>query len=88
MSEQTRTSPPERPEASTSRKEAIAMAVYAALGCTKIDYRSPRKMYQASEQIADFVEDALDRLMPEWVREYEEYLRDGPAGLRIERPGQ
>lgn len=36
-------------------KQPIQQAILAALGCTKIDYRSPRKLDKAASQIADFV---------------------------------
>ena len=38
---------------------AIQAAILAALGCTTIDYHSPKKLDEAAEQIARFVEDAL-----------------------------
>jgi len=41
------------------RLSLIQGAVFAALGCTKIDYRSPKKMDEAAAQIAAFVEDSL-----------------------------
>lgn len=34
---------------------SIPAAIYAALGCTEIDRRSPNKLWEASEQIANFV---------------------------------
>lgn len=49
----------EHPSPPTSRMEAISAAILAALGCTKIDYRSGAKMNEAANQIATFVEDAL-----------------------------
>lgn len=44
-----------------ARVSIIQEAVFAALGCTKIDYRSPAKMDDAAAQIATFVEDYLVR---------------------------
>lgn len=44
-----------------TRVSLIQEAIYAALGCTKIDYRSPVKMDEAAAQIALFVEDYLSR---------------------------
>jgi hypothetical protein len=63
-----------------TRKDKIQMAVLAALGCTKIDYRSPKRMDDAAERIARFVEMALDE-DPKWVRNYEASLAsdEGPA---------
>lgn len=43
-----------------NRNETIAMAIYAALGCTSTDRRNPRKLYEACRQIARFVEASLD----------------------------
>ncbi len=37
--------------------ERVSDAIYAALGCTHIDRRSVRKIQEAAEQIARFVED-------------------------------
>ena len=51
-----------------TRPEIIQMAVLAALGCTTINYRSPRKLDESAEQIARFVEAALaeaERRRPE-----------------------
>lgn len=44
-----------------SKTDAIQGAVYAALGCTTIDRRSPRRLDEAAKQIARFVEDAIAR---------------------------
>ena len=44
-----------------SRLSLIQEAVLAALGCTKIDYQSPKKMDEGASQIAAFVEDILIR---------------------------
>ena len=44
-----------------SRVSLIQEAVLAALGCTKIDYRSPKQMDEAAGQIAAFVEDILSK---------------------------
>lgn len=54
-----------RREAARSRElmhQEIAGAVYAALGCTSIDRRSPKRLYEASEQIARFVEEAMKEI--------------------------
>ncbi|MDO8596623.1 MAG: hypothetical protein Q7R45_08365 [Sulfuricaulis sp.] len=42
-----------------TKTEIIQRAIYAALGCTKIDYRSGKKIDEAAEQITRFVEAAL-----------------------------
>lgn len=39
--------------------DIIQGAIFAALGCTKIDYSSPKRMDEAAEQIARFVDEAL-----------------------------
>lgn len=33
----------------------IQAAIYAALGCTRVDYKRPKKIDQAAAQIANFV---------------------------------
>jgi hypothetical protein len=45
------------------RRARIQLAIFAALGCTTVDLRSPRKANEAAEQIARFVDDALP---PAW----------------------
>lgn len=44
------------------RKLAIKLAIFDALGCTKLNYKKPQKLYEACGQITRFVEDALDEL--------------------------
>jgi hypothetical protein len=43
------------------RKEAVQRAVYAAFGCVKLDYRSPKRLDDAAGIVADFVCAELDR---------------------------
>lgn len=47
------------------RTKTIQRAICSALGCTKIDYRSPKKIDDAAAQITRFVERALDELAAE-----------------------
>ena len=47
---------------SMTREQHIQKAVLAALGCTKIDYRSPKKLDEAAAAIARFVEAELSRV--------------------------
>jgi hypothetical protein len=42
-------------------REAIQRGVYAALGCVKLDYRSPKRLDEAAGIIADFVVAELER---------------------------
>ena len=65
-----------------TRTEIIQKAIYAALGCTKIDFRSPKSVDGAAAQITKFVEAALDEQNPKWVRDYEaELMSDGGPSL-------
>ena len=57
---ETTTAPTSGDVATGDRKPSVAAhtiqaAVYAALGCTKIDFRSPLKVDQATAQIVNFV---------------------------------
>lgn len=65
----------------------IQAAVFAALGCVTIDYRNPRKMDEAAEQIARFVSDAIDQDNP--CKKFEKaktYVRESLALFAIDPP--
>lgn len=44
-----------------TRHKIVQRAVFAAFGCVKLDYRSPRRLDEAASVVADFVCAELDR---------------------------
>jgi hypothetical protein len=68
-------------------EDKIQAAVFAALGCTTIDYKKPTSLDAAATQIAKFVKDAIPEAIPcDKLQKVEDYVRESIALFAVDPP--